>query len=86
MFEKNLLITAKSLYWLTIVVAVVWLAWACFAHLPFWGALFLFPVALTLVAMAGAPLAAGASFVGGLLVAVLIFIGRKVTASFRSGV
>lgn len=35
--------------------------------------------------LAGAPLAAGASLVGGLLVAVAVFIGRKATSSSRSG-
>ena len=84
MFEKTALTTAKTLYW-TIGIGAAWLAWACFANLPFWGALFLFPFALVLAAMAGAPLAAGASFVGGLLVAALMFIGRKATASSRSG-
>jgi hypothetical protein len=85
MFEKTTLTTAKTLYWLTIGSGAAWLAWVCFANLPFWGALFLFPFALVLAAMAGAPLAAGASFVGGLLVAALLFIGRKATASSRSG-
>lgn len=85
MFEKTALTTAKTLYWLTIGIGAAWLAWACFANLPFWGALFLFPFALVLAAMAGAPLAAGASFVGGLLVAALMFIGRKATTSSRSG-
>lgn len=85
MFEKTTLTTAKTLYWLAIGSGAAWLAWACFANLPFWGALFLFPFALVLAAMAGAPLAAGASFVGGLLVAALLFIGRKATASSRSG-
>lgn len=85
MFEKTTLTTAKTLYWLAIGIGAAWLAWVCFANLPFWGALFLFPFALVLAAMAGAPLAAGASFVGGLLVAALMFIGRKATASSRSG-
>lgn len=85
MFEKTALTTAKTLYWLAIGIGAAWLAWVCFANLPFWGALFLFPFALVLAAMAGAPLAAGASFVGGLLVAALMFIGRKATASSRSG-
>jgi hypothetical protein len=85
MFEKTALTTAKTLYWLAIGSGAAWLAWVCFANLPFWGALFLFPFALVLAAMAGAPLAAGASFVGGLLVAALMFIGRKATASSRSG-
>ena len=85
MFEKNVLTTAKTLYWLTIGTGAAWLAWVSFAHLPFWWALFLLPFALVLAAMAGAPLAAGASFVGGLLVAALLFIGRKATASSRSG-
>ncbi len=85
MFEKTTLTTAKTLYWLAIGSGAAWLAWVCFANLPFWGALFLFPFALVLAAMAGAPLAAGASFVGGLLVAALMFIGRKATASSRSG-
>ncbi len=85
MFEKTTLTTAKTLYWLAIGSGAAWLAWVCFANLPFWGALFIFPFALVLAAMAGAPLAAGASFVGGLLVAALLFIGRKATASSRSG-
>lgn len=85
MFEKTALTTAKTLYWLAIGIGAAWLAWACFAHLPFWAALFLFPFALALAAMAGAPLAAGASFIGGLLVAVMVFISRKATASSRSG-
>ena len=85
MFEKTTPTTAKTLYWLAIGSGAAWLAWVCFANLPFWGALFLFPFALVLAAMAGAPLAAGASFVGGLLVAALLFIGRKATASSRSG-
>ena len=85
MFEKTTLTTAKTLYWLAIGSGAAWLAWVCFANLPIWGALFLFPFALVLAAMAGAPLAAGASFVGGLLVAALLFIGRKATASSRSG-
>lgn len=85
MFEKTTLTTAKTLYWLAIGSGAAWLAWVCFANLPFWGALFLFPFALVLAAMAGAPLAAGASFVGGLLVAALLFIGRKATTSSRSG-
>ena len=85
MFEKTTLTTAKTLYWLAIGSSAAWLAWVCFANLPFWGALFLFPFALVLAAMAGAPLAAGASYVGGLLVAALLFIGRKATASSRSG-
>ena len=85
MFEKTALTTAKTLYWPAIGIGAAWLAWVCFANLPFWGALFLFPFALVLAAMAGAPLAAGASFVGGLLVAALLFIGRKATASSRSG-
>lgn len=85
MFEKTTLATAKTLYWLAIGSGAAWLAWACFAHLPFWGALFLFPFALALAALAGAPLAAGASFAAGLLVAALVFIGRKATASSRSG-
>ena len=85
MFEKTTLTTAKTLYWLAIGSGAAWLAWVCFANLPFWGALFLFPFALVLAAMAGAPLAAGASFISGLLVAGLVFIGRKTTASSRSG-
>ena len=85
MIEKTALTTAKTLYWLAIGSGAAWLAWVCFANLPFWGALFLFPFALVLAAMAGAPLAAGASFVGVLLVAALLFIGRKATASSRSG-
>ena len=85
MFEKTALTTAKTLYWLAIGSGAAWLAWMCFANLPFWGALFLFPFALVLAAMAGAPLAAGASFVGGLLVALVMLIGRKATASSRSG-
>lgn len=85
MFEKTALTTAKTLYWLAIGIGATWLAWACFAHLPFWAALLVFPFALALAAMAGAPLAAGASFIGGLLVAVAVFIGRKATASSRSG-
>ena len=84
MFEKTALTTAKTLYWLAIGIGAAWLAWVCFAHLPFWVALFLFPFALALAAMAGAPLAAGASFIGGLLAAGLVFIGRKTTASSRS--
>ncbi|MCG8991443.1 hypothetical protein LH427_04690 [Laribacter hongkongensis] len=85
MFEKTALTTAKTIYWLTIGSGAAWLAWVCFAHLPFWVALFLFPFALALAALAGAPLAAGASFVGGLLVALVMLIGRKATASSRSG-
>ena len=85
MFEKTTLTTAKTLYWLAIGSGAAWLAWVCFAHLPFWAALFLFPFALALAAMAGAPLAAGASFVGGLLVALVMLIGRKATASSRFG-
>lgn len=85
MFEKTALTTAKTIYWLTIGSGAAWLAWVCFAHLPFWGALFLFPFALALAALAGAPLAAGASFVGGLLVALVMLIGRKATASSHSG-
>ncbi|MGB4467627.1 MAG: hypothetical protein WBI41_06190 [Azovibrio sp.] len=85
MFEKTALATAKTLYGLTLGSAAAWLAWVCFANLPFWVALFLFPFALTLAAMAGAPLAAGASFIGGLLMAGVVCIGRKATASSRSG-
>lgn len=85
MFEKTALTTAKTIYWLAIGSCAAWLAWGCFAHLPFWAALFLFPFALALMGLAGAPLAAGASLVGGLLVAVVVFIGRKATASSRSG-
>lgn len=85
MFEKTALTTAKTIYWLTIGSGAAWLAWVCFAHLPFWAALLLLPFALVLAALAGAPLAAGASLVGGVLVAVAVFIGRKATASSRSG-
>lgn len=85
MFEKTVLTTAKTIYWLAIGSGAAWLAWVCFAHLPFWVALFLFPFALALAALAGAPLAAGASFVGGVLVALVMLIGRKATASSRSG-
>lgn len=85
MFEKTALTTAKTIYWLAIGSGAAWLAWVCFAHLPFWAALVLFPFALALAALAGAPLAAGASFVGGLLVALVMLIGRKATASSRSG-
>ncbi|MDO5940643.1 hypothetical protein [Burkholderia cepacia] len=85
MFEKTAFTTAKTLYWLAIGSGAVWLAWVCFAHLPFWAALLLFPLALTLAAMAGAPLVAGISFIGGLLVAVVALIHRKATASTRSG-
>ena len=85
MFEKTTLATAKTIYWLTIASGASWLAWVCFVHLPFWGALFLLPVVFVLAAMAGAPLAAGASFACGLLVATAVFIGRKATASSRSG-
>lgn len=85
MFEKTALTTAKTIYWLVIGTGAVWLAWVCFANLPFWVALLLLPFALALAALAGAPLAAGASLVGGLLVAVAVFIGRKATSSSRSG-
>lgn len=85
MFEKTALTTAKTIYWLTIGCGAAWLAWVCFANLPFWAALLLLPFALALAALAGAPLAAGASLVGGVLVAVAVFIGRKATASSRSG-
>ncbi|QOK96817.1 hypothetical protein HF909_10480 [Ralstonia pseudosolanacearum] len=85
MFEKTALTTAKTLYCIAIGIGAVWLAWMCFAHLPFWAALFLFPLAFAVAAMAGTPLAAGASFIVGLLVAVAVFIGRKATASSRSG-
>lgn len=80
MLEKTALTTAKTLYWLAISSGTAWLAWVCFAHLPFWVALLLFPCALALAAMAGAPLAVGASFLGGLLAAALVFIVRKATA------
>ena len=84
MFEKTALTTAKTIYWLAIGSCAAWLAWVCFAHLPFWTAFLLLPFALALAALAGAPLAAGASLVSGLLVASMVFIGRKATASFRS--
>ncbi|HJU70388.1 MAG TPA: hypothetical protein VJ603_00925 [Paucimonas sp.] len=86
MFEKNALTIAKTLYWLAIGSGAAWLAWVCFAHLPFWVALFLFPFALALAALAGAPLAAGASLLVGLLMAALLFISRKASASSRSDV
>lgn len=84
MFEKTALTTAKTIYWLAIGSCAVWLAWVCFAHLPFWAALLLFPVSLVLMGLAGAPLAAGASLVVAFLAAAVLFIVRKATASSRS--
>ncbi|PTU70303.1 hypothetical protein [Chromobacterium haemolyticum] len=84
MFEKTALIAAKVLYGLIVCCGIAFLAWLCFAHLPFWGAVFALPIALVLMALAGAPLAAGASLLGGVLIAVLVVIGRKATASSRS--
>ncbi|MCG9079477.1 hypothetical protein [Laribacter hongkongensis] len=85
MFEKTLVSTARTIYWVLAGSGAAWLAWMCFAHLSFWLALILFPVAFVLMAMAGAPVVAGISFAGGMLVAGLAAIGRRVTASSRSG-
>ncbi|MBS0307707.1 MAG: hypothetical protein JSS58_01935 [Proteobacteria bacterium] len=75
---------ATIIYGLLIGSATVWLAWVCFAHLPFLAALIFFPAAFVLAAMAGAPLAAGASFAIGFLIAVALAIGRKLMAASRT--
>lgn len=85
MFAKTTETTAKIIYGLLTGSAAVWLAWVCFAHLPFLAALILFPIALVLATLAGAPLAAGASYLVGALVAAAVVIGRKARASSRSG-
>lgn len=86
MFEKTAITATKTIYALIIGIFAVWLIWVCFANLPFWPALFLLPFAFALVAAAGAPLAAGASFVGGLAVATLVSVWGKAVNSLRSGV
>ena len=52
MFEKTLVSTARTIYWVLAGSGAAWLAWMCFAHLSFWLALILFPVAFVLMAMA----------------------------------
>ena len=84
MFEKIARTTTEVLYWSAIAIGVAGLAWACFAHLPFIWAMLLFPVALSLAAMVGGPLAAGASLIAGLVVASTAVVIRSL-ASIRSG-
>ncbi|WP_432719840.1 hypothetical protein R0381_003655 [Jeongeupia wiesaeckerbachi] len=84
MFEKTLTSSAKTIYWLTIGCVAVGLGWLCFAHLPFWFALIVLPFALMLAALAGAPLAAGAGLVGGVVMASVVWLSRKAAAAARS--
>ena len=86
MFETNIFTAAKAIYTVLIGICAVWLAWICFANLPFWLAFFLLPFVLALLAAVGAPLGVAASFVGGLTVAGIIFIWHKAFRGSHSGV
>lgn len=74
MFEKVALLTAKTLYALTIGVGVIWLAWLCLTSLPLWMAVLMFCLGLPVLALAATPIAAGGALLGGLVVGLVAVI------------
>ena len=74
---------ARILYTLVVATAMAWLAWACFIQLPFAAALILFPLGVIAAAAVTGPVAAGAAFAAGALIAVTATLLRKARATRR---
>ncbi|OLS63740.1 hypothetical protein [Pseudomonas putida] len=85
MFEKVAVITAKTLYALAIGAGVIWLAWLCIAHLPFWLAVLMFCLGLPVLALAATPIAAGGALIGGLVAGAIALIASVARRPQRGG-
>ncbi|MDD0973802.1 hypothetical protein [Pseudomonas fontis] len=85
MFEKVAVLTAKTLYALTIGVGVIWLAWLCLANLPLWMAVLMFCLGLPVLALAATPIAAGGALLGGLVAGLLAVIADSVSRRPQRG-
>jgi hypothetical protein len=85
MFEKTAIRTAHTLYALAIGACVIWLAWLCLVHLPWWAAIAAFCLGLPLLAMAAAPIAAGGALLGGLVMGLLALISCAIARRVRAG-
>ncbi|CAI8825371.1 Transcriptional regulator [Pseudomonas sp. IT-232MI5] len=85
MFEKIALRTAKTLYALAIGAGVIWLAWLCLMHLPWWAAIAAFCLGLPLLALAAAPVAAGGALLAGLAVGAVTLISYAMARRVRAG-
>ncbi|GKT21653.1 hypothetical protein [Acidovorax sp. SUPP3334] len=71
MFDR----TFTAVYWIAAAVASGWLAWVCFAHMPWPMAALVFPLALVTAAAALAPaLAAVAGIVAAVAMAATALI------------
>lgn len=77
MFER----TFTAVYWATTTIAGGWLAWLCFANMPWLMAVFVFPVLLALAAALFGPVLAVVSAVlagaATAVTAVARLIGRR---------
>lgn len=77
MFDR----TFTAVYWVAATIAGGWLAWLCFAHMPWLLAVFVFPVLLALAAAVFGPALAICSAVlagaATALAAVARLIGRR---------
>ena len=63
--------TFTAVYWVAAAIAGGWLAWLCFANMPWLMAAFVFPVLLALAAAVFGPaLAAGSAVLAGAATAV----------------
>lgn len=85
MFEKVALLTAKTLYALTIGAGVIWLAWLCLTNLPLWVAVLMFCLGLPVLALAAAPIAAGGALLGGLVAGLVAVIAGSVSRRLQRG-
>lgn len=74
---------ARTLHLIAVATAVAWLAWVCFTQLPFVAALILFPLGVIAAAVALGPVAAGAAFIAGALIAATATLLRKARAARR---
>lgn len=85
MIEKTALRTAQLLYALAIGAGVLWLAWLCLVHLPWWAAMAAFCLGLPLLAMAAAPVAAGGALLAGLAVGAVTWVSVAIARRVRAG-
>ena len=85
MIEKIALRTAHALYALAIGAGVIWLAWLCLMHLPWWAAVVAFCLGLPLLAMAAAPIAAGGALLAGLVAGLVTLVSCSIARRVRAG-
>ncbi|WP_339508260.1 hypothetical protein [Pseudomonas sp. RL_35y_Pfl2_P42] len=85
MIEKTALRTAQTLYALAIGAGVIWLAWLCLMHLPWWAAVVAFCLGLPLLAMAAAPIAAGGALLAGLVAGLVTLVSCSIARRARAG-